>query len=124
MVREHGSTKPKWWEGFVHKVELRRVACGFNPRFEPLKGQKFDVRFCLGRLPLRRMHQALDAGGSPARFLFPKEAHLKSDRPSQDVIETFVPFNRGVGRNPPQMLAVAAICNLPPGAPPFIVFGP
>jgi helicase MOV-10 len=38
--------------------------------------------------------------------------------------KALTPFNRLIGSNPPQMLAVSAILTLPAGSPPFVVFGP
>jgi helicase MOV-10 len=124
LVKHHGSPKPHWWSGFVHIVELDRVGLRFDPTFNAFKGQKFDVHFKLNRLTLRRMHQALDSGGPTPRLLFPKEADIKSRKPSQGTIRTVTPVNRYIGNNPQQMLAVTAIRNLQPGSPPFVVFGP
>lgn len=72
------------------------------------------------------MHQGLDAGdlATQSRLLFPKASDVKNRRPSERTISAIVPFDRGVGQNAPQMLAVAAIRNLLPGSPPFIVWGP
>jgi helicase MOV-10 len=124
LVKEHGSPKPKWWEGYVHTVQLNDVGLRFNHSFHPVRGQRFDIRFCLNRLSLRRMHAALDIPTPNPRLLFPEEAHVKCRKPSQGTINTLTPFNRLVGANPAQMLAVTAIRNLPEGSPPFVVFGP
>ncbi|KAG8834962.1 hypothetical protein FRC17_006265, partial [Serendipita sp. 399] len=123
-VKHHGSPKPKWWEGFVHVVRLNDVGLCFNNGFKPLNGQKFDVRFCLGRLPLRRMHQALDTGGYLSRLLFPTDVDVKNRKPSEGTIRMITTMNKLVGENPQQRLAVTAIRNLSPGSPPFVVFGP
>ncbi|KIM34476.1 hypothetical protein M408DRAFT_325872 [Serendipita vermifera MAFF 305830] len=123
LVKEHGG-KPRWWSGYVHRVELETVGLRFNPGFKPIKNQKFDVRFTLNRLTLQRMHLGLDTGGLAPRLLFPSEADVKNRKPSEGTIKTLNPINRLVGQNPPQMLAVTAIRNLLPGSPPFVVFGP
>lgn len=125
LVKHHGSAKPHWWQGIVHHTRLNEVGLRFNNAFNAFKGQLFDVRFCLNRIPLRRMHQALDVGpASSSRLLFPEEVHIKNRKPSPGTVATLTPFNRLVGQNLPQMLAVTAIRNLLPGSPPFIVFGP
>ncbi|KAG8867123.1 hypothetical protein FRC20_006671 [Serendipita sp. 405] len=124
LVKHHGSPKPRWWGGYVHVVRLNDVGLCFNNGFKPFKGQKFDVRFLLGRLPLRRMHQALDTGGYLSRLLFPTEVDVKNKKPSPGTIQMIKPANRAIGGNPQQILAVTAIRNLLPGSPPFVVFGP
>ncbi|KAG8819128.1 hypothetical protein FRC17_010599, partial [Serendipita sp. 399] len=124
LVKHHGSPKPHWWEGFVHVVRLNDVGLCFNDGFKPLNGQKFDVRFCLGRLPLRRMHQALDTGGYLSRLLFPTDVDVKNRKPSEGTIRMITTMNKLIGENPQQRLAVTAIRNLSPGSPPFVVFGP
>jgi helicase MOV-10 len=79
-----------------------------------------DVRFCLNRLPLRRMHAALQAGVADPRIFFPEKAQVSAT----GRFKALTTFNRLIGSNPPQMLAVAAILTLPAGNPPFVVFGP
>lgn len=123
LLRQHGGP-PRWWSGYVHKVELHRVGLRFHHGFRPLRGQKFDVRFTLNRMILQRMHQGLDSGGLNPRILFPTEADVKSKKPSEEKIRTLNPINRLVGQNPSQMLAVTAIRDLPPKSPPFVIFGP
>jgi helicase MOV-10 len=125
LVKHHGSPKPHWWEGYVHVVRLDDVGLRFDNKFNAFKGQKFDVRFCLNRLTIRRMHQALDAGNMKliSRILFPQEQDI-GRKPSSTTIAMVNPANRDVQNNLPQMLAVTAIRNLRPGSAPFIVFGP
>ncbi|CAG7847798.1 Probable RNA helicase SDE3; AltName: Full=Silencing defective protein 3 [Serendipita indica DSM 11827] len=124
LVKHHGSPKPHWWEGFVYKIRLNDVGLRFNNKFNAFKGQRFDVRFCLNRLTLRRMHQALDSGGLCERLLFPSEEHIQNRKPSPGTIQTLNMVNRNISTNPAQSLAVTAIRNLSPGSPPFVVFGP
>ncbi|KAG8853053.1 hypothetical protein FRB96_008431 [Tulasnella sp. 330] len=117
----------KWFEGYVHKVEKTRVALVFHPSFRAIRGQRFDVRFRLSRLPLRRMHQALETNCLEPRLLFPNPSiveTLRMRRPT--VMETRViqPFDKKIAENAPQWLAVCSIANLRPGAVPFVVFGP
>ena len=125
LVKNHGSQSTSWFSGYVHKVEQLRVGLRFSARFNSYPGQKYDVRVCLGRLPLRRMHQALDSPFSPPRLLFPSDAHVIKKRPptTQEVGALNV-IDRKIVDNAMQKLAVTAIRNLEPGSPPFVVFGP
>lgn len=125
LVRNHGSTSKHWFAGYVHKVQLLSVGLKFSQHFNSFRGQMYDIRFCLGRLPIRRMHQALDSPFSPPRLLFPFEAHIiRKRKPSENDIRLLNPINRLIGDNEMQKLAVTAIRNLEPGSPPFVVFGP
>lgn len=125
LVKNHGSQKTSWFSGYVHKVEQLRVGLRFSKHFNSFPGQKYDVRFCLGRLPLRRMHQALDSPFSPPRLLYPFDVHVIKKRPptAQEVGALNV-IDRKIGGNSMQKLAVTTIRNLEPGSPPFVVFGP
>ncbi|KAG8870410.1 hypothetical protein FRB97_009799 [Tulasnella sp. 331] len=117
----------KWFEGYVHKVEQTRVALVFHPSFRAIKGQRFDVRFRLSRLPLRRMHQALETSCLEPRLLFPNPSivgALRMKRPTTMETRVIQPFDRKIAENAPQWLAVCSIANLRPGAVPFVVFGP
>lgn len=125
LVKNHGSRKTSWFSGYVHKVEQLRVGLKFSKDFNSISGQKYDVRFCLGRLPLRRMHQALDSPFSPPRLLFPFDAHvIKNWAPTTQEVGALNAIDRKIGGNKMQKLAVTAIRNLEPGSPPFVVFGP
>lgn len=125
LVKNYGSTSKNWFAGYVHNVKMLSVGLKFSPRFNSYRGQKYDIRFCLGRLPLRRMHQALDSPFSPPRLLFPFEAHIiRKRKPSENDIRLLNPINRLLKDNEMQKLAVTAIRNLEPGSPPFVVFGP
>jgi helicase MOV-10 len=125
LVKHHGSRSTSWFRGYVHKVEQHRVGLRFSPSFNSIPGQKHDVRFCLGRIPLRRMHQALDSPFSPPRLLHPFDAHIIKKRPptTQEVGALNV-VDRKIGGNAMQKLAVTTIRDLQPGSPPFVVFGP
>ena len=125
LVKNHGSQSTSWFCGYVHKVEQLRVGLKFSTRFNSLSGQKYDVRFCLGRLPLRRMHQALDSPFSPPRLLFPCSAHIIKNRPpGMQELGVLNVIDRKIGGNLMQKLAVSSIRDLEPGSPPFVVFGP
>jgi helicase MOV-10 len=121
----HTGGKEYWWGGYVHKVKQTEVLLRFDPRFNAYKGQTFDVRFTLGRTPLRRMHQALDVAWNPPRLLFPDHDDVQLDAiPTPTEISSLRPFNRILDSNPAQMLAVTSIVNQKRRSVPFIIFGP
>jgi helicase MOV-10 len=71
------------------------------------------------------MHQALETVFHPERVIFPGISHAQNLRPpSAFSQEKLTLFNKMIGQNPPQLLAVSCITELPKGSPPFIVFGP
>ncbi|KAF8744302.1 P-loop containing nucleoside triphosphate hydrolase protein, partial [Rhizoctonia solani] len=109
-----------WYIGYVHIVRKDEVGLRFAHRFVPPLGTRFDVRFCLNRIPVLRMHQALATAFAEPRALFPTIVHEKPHLTRRHV-RTVNPL---VDQNPPQLLAVKSILSLPPGSPPFIIFGP
>ena len=125
LVKPHGSQSTTWFSGYVYKVEQLRVGLRFTKSFSSLPGQKYDVRFSLGRIPLRRMHQALDSPFSPPRLLYPLDVHvIKKRPPTAQEVGTLNVFDRKIRGNSMQELAVTTIRALEPGSPPFVVFGP
>ncbi|KAJ7056200.1 RNA helicase [Mycena amicta] len=124
-VKHTGSEDGPWYEGRVHQVHQNDVSLRFGDRFSTYKGTKFDVRFTLNRLPLRRMHQALANPAKPERILFPGSQHgSQSRRCSAEELAAIVPVNRLVAEDREQLETVAAIVHRPPGSVPFVIFGP
>lgn len=122
-VRPHdpsATNNTTWYIGYVHVVRRDEVGLRFARQFLPPTRTRFDVRFCLNRIPLLRMHQALATAFVEPRVLFPAPEHDKQQRATQPVVA----INPLVGRNPPQLLAVNSIMRLAPGSPPFAIFGP
>ncbi|CAE6520072.1 unnamed protein product [Rhizoctonia solani] len=122
-VRPHNpsaTNNTTWYIGYVHVVRKDEVGLRFAHRFLPVAGTRFDIRFCLNRIPVLRMHQALATAFAEPRALFPTIAHEKRRIATRDVRSV----NPLVSQNPPQLLAVKSIVSLPPGSPPFIIFGP
>lgn len=114
-----------WYEGRVHEVHAQHVSLYFSDSFSVFRGTKFDVRFKLNRLTLRRMHQALKNKFDPPRLLFPGPEHIQDTvRVTAGQIAGIRPFSRPVGEDEEQMETVAAIVNQKPGSVPFVVFGP
>ena len=125
LVRRKDSSAGPWFRGFVHKLDLKKVHLRFHPSFHSLRGEKYNVRFQLNRLPLRRMHQALDTNFTPNRVLFPDELRLGGGAPpNSSYIQSIRTIKREIETNEAQLLAVAAIVRQQPGSVPFVVFGP
>ncbi|CAE6384609.1 unnamed protein product [Rhizoctonia solani] len=122
-VRPHNpsaTNNTTWYIGYVHIVRKDEVGLRFDHRFLPPAGTRFDIRFCLNRIPVLRMHQALATAFAEPRALFPAVDHEKRPLATRN-IRTINPL---VSQNPPQLLAVKSIMSLPSGSPPFIIFGP
>lgn len=115
----------QWFEGRVYVVREREVGLRFHARFAYRQGELCEARFTVPRIPLRRMHHAINNAFSPDRILFPNASHLRGlRRPSQQDMQRIITFNHLVASNPPQLQAVTAIVNRPPGALPFVIWGP
>ncbi|KAK0492593.1 RNA helicase [Armillaria luteobubalina] len=125
LVRPVGQPDKTWFEGRVHHVAMSYLELAFSDKFNTYRGNKFDVRFVLNRLPHRRAHHALVNKNDSPRLLFPGPEHLRDAQPvSPDELEALIPLNRSLGDNPEQLETVAAIVHQPRGSVPFIVFGP
>ena len=125
LVKNFGSSSEHWFEGHVHKVREKDVDLRFSDRFNSYKGQKYHVRFGLNLLTLRRMHQALDTAFNAKRVFFPEIANITSLKPPSPGDRARLKLvDRKIADNPPQLEAIAAIVNRPPGSVPFVVFGP
>ncbi|KAG8913246.1 hypothetical protein FRC01_004650, partial [Tulasnella sp. 417] len=127
-ARGNDQRNEHWFRGYVHVVEQNRVGLKFDPSFHSFRGQKYDVRFELNRLTLRRMHQAVShTKFREERVLFPNEdivKRLRMHKPLAVQMNGYFPFDKQIATNKPQWLAVTAIAELGPGAVPFVVFGP
>ncbi|KAG8920782.1 hypothetical protein FRC02_000698 [Tulasnella sp. 418] len=70
------------------------------------------------------MHTSLENAFYPPRILFPDIDHMGNlQRPTQPEMDDLLLMNHSIRRSPPQLMAVAAIFNLPPGSVPFIISG-
>ncbi|KAJ3917943.1 RNA helicase [Lentinula edodes] len=125
LVRQDHATDRTWFQGRVHQVYENYVSLRFDDSFSTYRGNSFEVRFVLNRLSLRRMHAALINKNNPVRLLFPGPEHIRNlRRMCSGLIDKISPINRDIGGDPEQLEAVAAIVNMPPGSPPFVIFGP
>lgn len=107
--------------GPVVDVQLSRVIVRLHENFPDLPDRRWDVRFMVNRLLLRRMHDAIGKGHIHNRILFPDESHR---RPARDLPSPDFTHNRNVASNPRQSLAIARIMAQSQGDIPFIIFGP
>ncbi|KAH6887860.1 RNA helicase [Coprinopsis sp. MPI-PUGE-AT-0042] len=115
----------KWHEGRVHAVRMNDVNLRFGEGFSTYRGNKFDVKFVLNRLPFRRMHHALINSFKPSRLLFPSPVDIAGvRRVSAAQTSSISPYYRDLKGDPEQLETVAAILNQKPGSVPFVVFGP
>jgi helicase MOV-10 len=125
MVKHYGSTGDRWFEGYVHQVEMSAVLLRFSPKFHSYKGARYHVRFELNRLVYRRMHQGLNTAFKEDRVLFPASHHTANLLlPSQADMDQLRLTDRKIEQNRPQVEAITAIVNRPAGSVPFVVFGP
>jgi helicase MOV-10 len=105
----------------VREVLQQQLCLRFALSIRPqIPGNQFAVRFGFNRLPMRRQHQALEEPFDEDRVFFPVADHVKALLPG--VTPAFK--NGAIATNPAQKLAVETIMRLPPGSPPFVVFGP
>lgn len=110
-----------WFEGRVIDIQDRNVVLRFSDDFKYRRNDTCEVRFAVGRIVIRRMHDAVRTSNADLDHLFfPLESHLRTP-PRIDAITA---FDSRVAANGPQMQAVTAIVNLPSGALPYVVFGP
>lgn len=123
LVQPAGTAQSgKWFSGYVHTIERDEVGLRFGRGFQVVSpDQRFYVRFKYNRIVSRREHQAIEATRPVPRLQFPLLDHMKPQAALQGAIIT---FNPDIETNPSQKLAVSSILRLPPGSPPFIVFGP
>ncbi|KAF8895854.1 RNA helicase [Gymnopilus junonius] len=125
LVQEQGATDGRWYEGHVHFVRQAEVGLRFHGSFARYsESSRFHVRFRLNRVPIRRQHQALDTAFNEDRILFPLMGNVSPLLLPQFGQTGMKLYNKIIASNPPQLQAIASIVSLPPGSPPFVVFGP
>lgn len=124
-MKRHGWAKGHWFEGHVHFVRLLEVGLKFHESFPGHNdNMRYNIRFKLNRLPLRRQHEALSSAFAPSRILFPQTRDILKSRPVVTAeLQDWV-YNPLIAGNAEQLQAVASIVQLPIGHAPFIVFGP
>lgn len=123
LVQPAGTTQGgKWFSGFVHTIERDEVGLRFGRGFQAVNPhERFYVRFRYNRIVSRRQHRAVEATPPVPRLQFPLLAHVKRQTGLGGAIAT---YNPDIETNPAQKRAVSSIVRLPPGSPPFVVFGP
>ncbi|THV07182.1 RNA helicase [Dendrothele bispora CBS 962.96] len=131
LAQSRNSTdKSRWFQGIVHVVRKEEVGLRFHHSFSANPSDRFQVRFKLNRIPMRRQHQAMDyTVFSQDRVLFPTEVHVPTTPiprvPRNGTVPTDLRLrNTLVGTNEPQLQAVLSIVKSEPGSLPFVIFGP
>ncbi|KAJ8474397.1 hypothetical protein ONZ45_g15963 [Pleurotus djamor] len=102
LVQESSAPDGKWWRGPVHEVTLDTVSLRFGSGFKHKPGTTYhkpDIE----------------------HITFPADSTLATASSSQLDLDF---KNQLIATNPAQARAVRSIASLPPGAAPFIVFGP
>jgi helicase MOV-10 len=124
LVQKHDATQGHWFEGGVHVLHQTEVGLRFHGSFNGIKNQRFNARFKLNRIPMRRQHQAMDSAFSQPRVLFPVKAHLPPGPYPTPAEKRLKLFNPLLASNTPQLQAVISIVAQLAGAVPFVIFGP
>ncbi|QRV97470.1 RNA helicase [Ceratobasidium sp. AG-Ba] len=107
--------------GYVKDVQMSTVVLRMHEDFPGLDNERWDVRFTVNRLLLRRMHDSVNKFKTHERILFPSISHRM---PSVRSIHATIRLDRRVAENEKQSLAVRQILGQPAGDVPFILFGP
>ncbi|KEP52557.1 putative RNA helicase [Rhizoctonia solani 123E] len=125
-VHPHSEPEKVWYQGIVRDIETTTVLVIFNRRFPHSPTALYDVQFVLNPVPFKRMLQALAIDPKRREVLFPQvEDVTTSSMAAQRLEETEMDlYNRIIGTNEEQRNAIARVIHLPPGSPPYIIFGP
>ncbi|KAJ1307031.1 hypothetical protein OPQ81_008010 [Rhizoctonia solani] len=125
-VHPHSEPDAVWYRGVVREIETTTVLVVFNKKFPQTPGALYDVQFVLNPIPFRRMIQALGTNTKRPEILFPQvEDVTASSIALQDLEESEIQlYNHIIGSNEEQRNAITKVIRLPPGSPPYIIFGP
>jgi hypothetical protein len=130
---------PKRWQGRAIDIQREEVVLHFHPQFarEYIGNMRVEVRFVLGRRPLRIFYQALTLTRHLRdAVLFPSPVHLLGEPPTSDrplpitdadrqrVSREMRIVNTNVENNDEQAAAVRAVLLGEKRQVPYIVFGP
>jgi helicase MOV-10 len=115
-----------WFKGIVQEVRAASVLIMFHNSFPYEPSALYDVQFVLNPVPFRRMLQALKVHPKRPDVLFPRPDDMRANhdtaQPSND--HEMELYNHLLNSNAEQLQAVKKVTELPPGSPPFIIFGP
>lgn len=123
------NSRRKEYEGYVHDIQQTRVLLGFGPAFahQHFPAARYNARFTINRLTLRRMHQALKQqkdehkhlrpGQTVETFLFPSSPIL-----GREEVPEVKEINQSLNRE--QLSAVRHIVNRTQRDNFYVVFGP
>ena len=122
-VRVMNNPSGPWFEGTVQRVTETRVYLKFDRTFarQHISGMRYEVHFKLNRSPLRRMHQGINASLVDARLIYPSVEHVHGYLPN---ISTPVWYNRDIGNNQAQQMAVLMVLRALGDSVPLLIHGP
>ncbi|CAE6369801.1 unnamed protein product [Rhizoctonia solani] len=125
-IHPHSEPDKVWYMGLVCEIETTTVLVAFNRRFPHTPGALYDIQFVLNPVPFKRMIQALNMTPKRPEVLFPQvEDVTRSSISAQNLEDAEIElYNHIIGSNEEQYNAITKVIRLPPGSPPFIVFGP
>ena len=127
FVKTPQDPRGREFEGYVNQIQEQKVLIGFGAEFQGLhiKNMKFDVRFTVGRYPLRNMHRAVAlATPNVLGALFPRPELLAPSPGPQLQLPSVRCYNQLIERNTEQLTAVRHIVAGSSGQCPYVVFGP
>ncbi|KAG8686305.1 hypothetical protein FRC11_009171 [Ceratobasidium sp. 423] len=127
-VHPHSEPEKVWYRGVVREVETITVLIAFNEKFPHAPGALYDVQFVLNPVPFKRMIQALGVKPKRPEVLFPQVEDVTASSIATQNLEGSAAemelYNNIIGANEEQRNAILKVVRLPPGSPPFIIFGP
>ncbi|CAE6366471.1 unnamed protein product [Rhizoctonia solani] len=125
-IHPHSEPENVWFRGIVRAVEGTTVLLSLHRSFPYDAEGLYDVQFSLNPIPFWRMIEALDVKEKRSNILFPRVEDMGGMTSVAQATEEqdMVLYNPILGTNLEQRKAVIQITRLPPGSPPFVVFGP
>ena len=117
-------THGRLYEGTAMEIHEEEVGLRFNRGFaESYSNQRIDVRFVLGRRPMRLFHQGIEGvRGLGASLIFPEPTDILQASFPARMSMTKVPWNENL--NDAQRCAVDAIVKATHRNVPYVIFGP
>lgn len=120
------------WEGYVVGIRESNVVLQFGREFNSkwLQGSMWDVQFSFSRIPLQRMHDAVQrvSKGQWRQTLFPARPHDERKEENQTEVEKIEQKlnikDRKIEKNEKQRRAVALAVSGMHGTVPLLIFGP
>ncbi|CAE6495202.1 unnamed protein product [Rhizoctonia solani] len=125
-IHPHSEPEKVWYKGIVIDVGTTDVLVTFHKKFPHSPGALYDVQFVLNPVPFQRMIEALAMNTKRPEILFPRVEDITTSSIATQHLEgpEIELYNPVIGSNEEQRNAITRVIRLPPGSPPFIIFGP